>query len=144
MNTAVTMDATRRRENLEETAALALEFGKLLMQSGSSGRRVENITAKVAAALGAEGVEVRTDYSSIMLTIKLGPETVTRMCRVGPVGVNESLYRALSRGALRIKQLDLTAAQARTELATIPRNTDRHPDWLVAIAVGAVAPPSGG
>lgn len=136
MNNAVTTDAIRRAEDLEETAALALEFGKLLMQAGSSGRHVENTTAKVAAGLGAEGAEVCIDYSSITLTIRLGPRTVTGMCKVGALSVNETLYRALSRAALRIEQQDLTVAQARTELETALRDTHRHPDWLVAIAVG--------
>src|SRR5262249_49800894 len=95
-----------------------------------------NITAKVAAALGAESAEVLIDYSSILITIKLGTGTVTTMCKVGPMSVNETLNRALSRAALRIEQRDLTVAQARTELKTALRDTRRHPDWLVAIAVG--------
>ena len=137
MNTAVTTNAILRGGNLEETATLALEFSKELMQAGSSGLQVENIAAKVATALGAEGAEVRIEFSSLIVTIKCGQRTVTEMCQVGPLSVNETLYRALSQAALRIEQRDLTVTQARAELETALRDTRRHPDWLVAIAVGA-------
>ena len=71
------------------------------MQAGSSGRHIENPAVGVSVALGAQRADVHVGYSSITITIRLGSETITRMCNVGSVGVNERLHRALSRVALR-------------------------------------------
>lgn len=129
-------DAIKGREHLEEIAALGLEFGKSLMQAGSSGGHVENVVSAVAGALGGERVDVCVGYSSITITIGFSNQTITRMCEVGSLGVNESLYRALSGAAERIEQNGSTVIQARDELRRVLSETRSHPDWLVALAVG--------
>lgn len=136
MDQAIMSDAIREREHLEETAALALEFGKSLMQAGSSGRHVENVVSGVADVLGAERANVCVGYSSITITIGLSSQTITRMCAVGSLGVNERMYRALSGAAGRIGQKGSTVIQARDELRRVLRETRAHPSWLVALAVG--------
>jgi uncharacterized membrane protein YjjP (DUF1212 family) len=90
------------------TAILALEFGRLLMESGSSARHVDEIATQVAIGLGAERVDLRVDYASLAVTISAGTDAVTRIRRVGPLGVNESLHRALSDAAARVGQRGLT------------------------------------
>ena len=47
------------RESLEEIAMVALEFGRLLMETGASARNVEEIAGQVAAGLGAERMDAR-------------------------------------------------------------------------------------
>jgi hypothetical protein len=47
------------RESLDQIAAVALEFGRLLLQAAGSARGVEEVTRHVAAGLGAEHVSLR-------------------------------------------------------------------------------------
>ena len=134
---------TRETESLEDVALLALDFGRLLMEAGASARHVDETTARVAVGLGAERVELSVGYASLVITVGTGVITVvngsygvTRMCKVGPLGVNESLFRAVNALAGRIGQGDLSTAEARTELTNLLQNSVRHSDWVVAVAVG--------
>jgi uncharacterized membrane protein YjjP (DUF1212 family) len=126
----------RERESLEAIAILALEFGRLLMEAGSSARHVDEITTQVAVGLGAERVDLRVDYASLAITIGAGPDAVTRMRSVGPLGVNESLHRALNTASARIAQGGFTVEEARTELADLLHKSSGHSNWVVAVAVG--------
>ncbi|MEJ2007131.1 MAG: threonine/serine exporter family protein [Acidobacteriota bacterium] len=118
---------------------LALEFGRLLMEAGASARDVEEIIVQVATGLGAERTELRVGYASLAITIGIGPDGITRMCKANPLGVNQSLDDALRGAAARIERGDCTQAEARAELDRLVRATPRHADWVVTVAVG-VAP----
>lgn len=115
---------------------LALEFGWLLMEAGASARDVEEITTQVATGLGADRTELRVGYASLAITIGIGPDGITRMRKVGPLGVNQSLDYALRGAAARIERGGFTVAEARAELDRLVRATPRHADWVVAVAVG--------
>lgn len=125
-----------RSEGLGEIATLSLEFGRLLMEAGSSGRHVDESIAKVAVGLGAERVDVRVGYASLAVTLGLESDVVTRMSRVGPLGVNESLRHALSTATARIGQGGLGVMEARSELNRLVKDSPRYPDLLVALTVG--------
>ncbi len=127
---------TQTSESLEEIAMLALEFGRLLMEAGASARSVEEIAAQVAVGLGAERMDLRVGYASLAITIGIGPDGITRMRKVGPLGVNQSLDHALRVAAAQIEQGSYTVAEARAELDRLVRACPRHPDWLVAASVG--------
>jgi len=124
------------RESLEEIAMVALEFGRLLMETGASARNVEEITGQVAAGLGAERMDARVGYASLAITIGIGPDWITRMRKVGPLGVNQRLYHALRATAAEMERGGFTVAQARAEVDRLLRASPRHPDWVVALAVG--------
>jgi uncharacterized membrane protein YjjP (DUF1212 family) len=124
------------RESLEAIAILALEFGRLLMETGSSARHVDEITTQVAVGLGAERVDLEVDYTSLAITIGAGPDAVARMRRVGPLGVNETLHRALNEVSARIAQGGFTVEEARTELTDLLHKSPSHSGWVVAVAVG--------
>jgi uncharacterized membrane protein YjjP (DUF1212 family) len=127
---------TKRHESLEEIAMLALEFGRLLMEAGASARHVEEITAQVAVGLGAERVDLRVGYASLAITIRIGSDGITRMRKVGPLGVNQSLDHALRTAAARIERGGFSVAEVRAELDCLVHACPRHPDWVVAAAVG--------
>ncbi len=127
---------TQEHQSLEEIAMLALEFGRLLMEAGASARDVDEITAQVAIGLGAERMDLRVGYASLAITIGIGPDGITRMRKVGPLGVNQSLDHALRAAAARIERGGFTGADARAELDRLVRASTRHPDWVVAVAVG--------
>ena len=65
------------------------------------------------------------------------------MCRVGPLGVKESLYGAVSAAAVRIGQGGITATEAHTELPQLLQNSPRYADWVVAVAVGVACAAKG-
>jgi uncharacterized membrane protein YjjP (DUF1212 family) len=123
-------------ESLEAIAVLALEFGRLLIEAGASARHVDEMTTQVAVGLGAERVDLRVDYESLTITVGTGPDAVTRICRLGPFSVNETLHRALSDAAARIGQGGFNLTEARAELTHLRQSSPRHPDWFVAVAVG--------
>jgi uncharacterized membrane protein YjjP (DUF1212 family) len=83
------------RTQLEEVALAALQFGCLLMEAGASARPVEDNTTLVAQGLGADRVDLRMGYASLAITIGMGGETLTRMRKVGALGVNQRLDHAL-------------------------------------------------
>ena len=124
------------RGSLEEIAMLALEFGRLLMEAGATASDVEGIARQVAVGLGAERTDLRVGYASLSITIGIGRHGITRMCKVGPLGVNQSLDFALHVAAGRIEGGKFTTAEAREELDRLVRTSSRHPDWVVAVAVG--------
>ena len=124
------------RDSLEEIAMLALEFGRLVMEAGASARSVEEITTRVASGLGAERVDLRVGYASLANTIFNGGEGITRMRRVGPPSANYSLDNALHAAAARIEGRGMTASEAGAELDRLLQVSTRHPDWIVALAVG--------
>jgi uncharacterized membrane protein YjjP (DUF1212 family) len=123
-------------ESLEAITILALEFGQLQMEAGASARHVDEMTTQVAVGLGAERVDLRVDYESLAITVGAGPDAVTRICRLGPFSVNETLHRALSDAAARIGQGGFNLTEARAELTHLRQSSPRHPDWFVAVAVG--------
>ncbi len=123
-------------ESLEEIAVVALEFGRSLMETGASGRNVDETIGQVASGLGAEHVDVRVGHASLTITIGIGTDWITRMCKVGPLGVNQRLYHALRATAAKIEEGSVTLSEARLELDRVVRASSRHPDWMVALAVG--------
>jgi uncharacterized membrane protein YjjP (DUF1212 family) len=106
------------------------------MESGASAHRVEEIVRQVAGGLGAERVELRVGYSSLALTLSIGPETITRIRKVLPPGVNEDFYQALQLSAYRIAQGGLTSDRVRSEFDRLVRESSRHSDWVIALAAG--------
>jgi len=121
---------------LEAIAMAALEAGRLLMEAGASARSVDEIVTTVACGLGAERVGLRVGYASLGLTIGIGRFGITRMHKVGHIGVNQSLDQALRRLAERIEQGGMTPFEARAEMDRLIRETPRHSSWVMAIAVG--------
>ncbi len=133
MNMAV---STRAYEPVEETAAICLQFGRLLMEAGASAKDVEEIATWVGAGLGAHGIDLRLGYASLAITISIGSHTVTRMCKVGAIGVDQRLYDALRSSAAQIRRGAFTCTSAREELDAILRSCPHQPRWVVAISVG--------
>jgi uncharacterized membrane protein YjjP (DUF1212 family) len=121
---------------LDNAANLALEIGRLLMESGARGRAVEDQVIKIARGLGADRVDVRLGYASLAITVGLGHEALTLMRKVGPHGVNQRLDIALRGLATRIENRELAAPAAKAELARLEKETPRHPLWIVVVAVG--------
>ena len=115
---------------------LALEFGRLLMECGASARIVEQAVGTVARGLGAERVDLRIGYASLAVTVGIGGEGITRMRKIGPLGVNQRLDQALHELISAVGRGELTAIAARSQLAGLAQNPPRHPGVVVDLAVG--------
>ena len=122
--------------SLEPIAMVALEAGRMLMEAGASAKSVEEIVEMVAHGLGAERVDLRMGYASLAVTIAIGESGITRMRKVGDLGVNQRLDQELWYLAKRVSRAELTLEQTRAQLARLPAETPRHSPWVVAVAVG--------
>jgi uncharacterized membrane protein YjjP (DUF1212 family) len=124
------------RASLEDMAMLAMEFGRLLMECGASARIVDDIVGRVARGLGAERVDLRIGYASLAITVGIGGEGITRMRKVGSLGVNQRLDHSLRELSRAVQRGEFTATAARLRLNSLTQACPRHPGWLVDIAVG--------
>jgi uncharacterized membrane protein YjjP (DUF1212 family) len=122
--------------SLESVAMAALEAGRMLMEAGASARSVQGIVEMVARGLGAERAELRVGYASLAITIGIDEAGITRMRRVGDLGVNQRLIQGLWDLGRRVACHQFTAEQTRAELSRLATETPRHSPWVVAVAVG--------
>jgi uncharacterized membrane protein YjjP (DUF1212 family) len=121
---------------LEPVAMVALEAGRMLMEAGAGAKGVENIVSAFALGLGADRVDLRIGYASLAITIGIGPNGITRMRKVGHLGVNQRLDQELRHLAKRASRHELSVEQARAELNRITKRTPRHSALVMAVAVG--------
>jgi len=114
----------------------ALDAGRISMESGASAQSVERIVSQVAQGLGAERVELRIGYASLAITVAIGSEGITRMRKVGHIGVNIRMDQAVRHLAVRVGKGGLTADQTRSKLERLPEKTARHSSLVMSVAVG--------
>jgi uncharacterized membrane protein YjjP (DUF1212 family) len=130
------LEDERSSPALEKIAALSLEAGRMLMESGAKAASVEKIVNMVAHGLGAERVDVRVGFASLDLTVMRHAFGITRLSKVGNVGVNQRLNQELWRLAKRVSRRELTAEETDTGLQRIKAETPLHNTWLLVGAVG--------
>ena len=121
---------------LEDIAMLAMEFGRIMMECGSSAGIVEEYVIRVAKGLGARRVDLRVGYASLAITVGITDEGITRMRKVGYLGVNQRMGQAVRELVRRLEMENLSWSVARAELTRVVNETPRHPGWFVDIAVG--------
>jgi uncharacterized membrane protein YjjP (DUF1212 family) len=79
---------------------------------------------------------LRIGYASLAITVGIGNEGITRMRKVGHIGVNIRVDQAVRQLAARVTNGGLTAEQTRLELERLPGKTARHSSLVMAVAVG--------
>ncbi len=121
---------------LEPIAMVALDAGRMMMEAGASATGVKIIVERFALGLGAERVDLRIGYASLAITIGIGQAGITRMRKVGHLGVNQRLDQELWQLAKRISSRQLTAEQTRAELDRLASKTPRHSALVMAVAAG--------
>jgi uncharacterized membrane protein YjjP (DUF1212 family) len=122
--------------SLEDIAMLAMEFGRVLMECGASSKIVEEYVIRTATAWGAERVDLRVGYASLAITVGIGKEGITRMRKVGDLGVNQRLGMAVRALARQVETQNLPLATARVDLLSLIKETPRHPGWFIDLSVG--------
>jgi uncharacterized membrane protein YjjP (DUF1212 family) len=106
------------------------------MEAGSGAKDVEWIVETFAFGLGAERVDLRIGYASLAITIGIGSNGITRMRKVGSLGVNQQLDQELRHLAQRVSRHELSTEAAHSELNRLAAKTPRHSAWMMALAVG--------
>ena len=122
--------------SLEPVAMVALEAGRMLMEAGASAKAISKIVTKFARGLGAERVDLRVGYASLAITIVIEKAGITRMCKVGHLGVNQQLDQELWQLAEQVSRRKLSTGQTQAELVRLAKETPRHSAWVMAVAVG--------
>jgi uncharacterized membrane protein YjjP (DUF1212 family) len=90
----------------------------------------------VAPGLGAQQTDLRIGYASMAITIGVNETGITRMRKVGDLGVNQRLIQGLWDLGKRVACHQFTTEQARAEFGRLATETPRHSPWVVAVAVG--------
>jgi uncharacterized membrane protein YjjP (DUF1212 family) len=121
---------------LEPIAMVALDAGRMLMEAGASANSIDAIVTKFARGLGADRVDLRIGYASLAITIGIGPNGITRMRKVGHLGVNQRVDLELWHLADRLETKHLSVEHTRAELERIAKTTKRHSRVVMAVAVG--------
>lgn len=114
----------------------ALNAGRLLMEAGASAHDVDALVSQVARGLGAERVDLRIGYASLAITIGIRDNGITRMRKVGPIGVNLRLDHAIRNLAKELQHRGLTPEETSAELGRLVGETPRYAQLFTAIAVG--------
>jgi uncharacterized membrane protein YjjP (DUF1212 family) len=115
---------------------VALDAGRMMMEAGAGAKSVERMVETFAQGLGAERVDLRIGYASLAITIGIGPNGITRMRKVGHLGVNQRLDQELRQLAKRVSRRELSREQVRAELDQLETKTPRHSALVMAVAVG--------
>src|SRR5271169_6718956 len=76
--------------SLESVAMAALEAGTILMEAGANAKSDEG-----CPWAPAERVDLRVDDASLAISVGIDHARITRMHRVGKLGVNQRLIQAL-------------------------------------------------
>lgn len=125
-----------RHRNLEKIAMVALDAGRVLMETGANAEVVRKGSILVAEGLGAERISVRIGFASLAMTVGSGANTITRMMNVGAHGVNLRLNHAVRQLCAKVRHGGMTPEATEESLAVLVGGTPRHPWWLVAVGVG--------
>jgi uncharacterized membrane protein YjjP (DUF1212 family) len=115
---------------------VALDAGRMMMEAGAGAKSVERMVETFAQGLGAERMDLRIGYASLAITIGIGPNGITRMRKVGHLGVNQRLDQELRQLAKRVSRRELAREQVRAELDRLETKTPRHSALVMAVAVG--------
>ena len=127
---------TAKSPDLEDIAMLAMEFGRVMLECGTSAQIADEYVGRVARALGAQRVDLRIGYASLAITVGIGSDGITRMRKVGALGVNQRLDQAMRQLGRQVEAGELDLNATREELQRLLKTTPRHPGWFVDIAVG--------
>ena len=122
--------------SLNAIAMATLDAARLLMESGGKAKSVDELVYLIAHGLGAESAELRIGYASLALTIGIGHSSITRMKKVGSIGVNQRLEQGLWQLANRGLQHRLDVEQVEHELVRLAAATPRYRGWITAVGVG--------
>ena len=110
-------------QELDRIAEAALCAARMLMEVGVRAKLVHEDCAWIARGLGAERVELCSDYASLGITVKRGTSSITKTVELGSLGVNYRLSHAIRGLAQRIWRGGVTPAEALSEMMRLKQGS---------------------
>lgn len=120
---------------LTQAVDALIEFGGLMLRTGTEAFRVRQRMRELARAMGIDALALHVLLGSIEVTVRRGDAHVTLVGEVGPLGIDARRLGDLERLA-RGAQPGLTAAELRDKLKAIAAKPPVFPIAVTAIAVG--------
>ena len=120
---------------LTEAVDALIEFGTLMLRTGTEAFRVRQRMGELARAMGIDALVLHVLLGSIEVTARRGGAHVTLVSEVAPLGIDARRLGDLERLA-RSAQPGLTAAELRDKLKAITATPPVFPISVTAIAVG--------
>lgn len=125
-----------RQRTLEKTALVALEAGRILMETGAKSAVVREGVKKVALGLGVKSADIRVGFASISTTVGDGVCSSTHMIGVGHHGVNMRINHRVREICAEAGRGGLTADAVEKKLAAAATSTPKHHKLLNVFAAG--------
>lgn len=125
-----------RHRELEQIAIASLGCARVLMETGSRAKVVQECCRLIATGLHAEMTGIRVGYASISVTLSSGINTITRMVTVNRHGMDYRLNQAIRGLVVTACASGMQPAEIRARLEEIVASSPRHPLWFVIAAVG--------
>jgi uncharacterized membrane protein YjjP (DUF1212 family) len=122
--------------SLEQVARLGLSAGRLLLESGASGRVVHEAIQDIAYACGCDSAEVMCQHAGVLVMIRRLSDSCMQMTKVGEHGVNLRRAQAVRHIIRDLVAGELNCHYAQVEIDHVPLNTPCYPDWLICVSTG--------
>jgi len=122
--------------SLDRVARLGLSAGRLLLESGASGRIVHEAIQDIADALGCDSAEVMCQHAAVLVMIRRRSESCMQMTKVGEHGVNLRRAQAVRQVIRELVAGNLDRHDAQVEIDRVPTTTPAYPVWLVCLSTG--------
>ena len=123
---------------LTEAVDALIEFGGLMLRTGTEAFRVRQRMGELARAMGIEALALHVLLGSIEVTARRGSAHVTLVSEIAPLGIDARRLGDLERLA-RDARPGLSAAELRDKLKAITVKPPVFPIAVTAIAVGVAS-----
>jgi len=115
---------------------MLLRTSRMLLEHGAETRRVFETVRELATLLGVAELHVLVNHRSVVMTVGSADEAVTRIVRVGTLGVNLTTVSAISRVYRRLQGGPARLEEVSAELDRVAALPPHYPRWLVTLMVG--------
>ena len=117
-----------------EATRLCVETGLTLLQHGAESALVENLSRRLALALGVERAEVALLANAVVVTTLGEGHCITTVRRNEDRGINMQVVTEVQRAVLDAEEGRLDAAGYRERFEAV--KPLRYPRWLVSLMIG--------
>jgi uncharacterized membrane protein YjjP (DUF1212 family) len=121
---------------LPQVASLCLSAGRLLLETGASGRTVHEACNDIVRALGCDSAEVLCQHAAILITIHRSSESFMQMSKVSEHGVHLWRAQAVRQIIRDLAAKELDFAGARAAIDRVAETAGAYPVWFVCLATG--------
>jgi uncharacterized membrane protein YjjP (DUF1212 family) len=123
-------------EELTDIIDLALWTGKLLLEHGAPGPRVEQTVTLIGTSLGCDQLDILVSPNVIMATTTEGRQFRTKARRIAGLHVNLDRIVSIGEIARDVANGECNRIALRKRLAALEAIPHDYPRWLVVVAVG--------